>query len=98
MCVPAGSLGVADLMSEEVSSHEELHVLQREDLTAIGRLLLVLACASTAPSLDAVASSFSQSFVRALSALLAAAQGTSVSSWQQVRSAWDGLDTGLWTI
>jgi hypothetical protein len=57
--------------------------------------LLVLACATTATSLDAVASSYSQSFVRALSALLAAAQGTSVSSWQQVRSAGDGL---AWAI
>ena len=83
----AGSLGVADLMSEDISSHEELHALQREDLTAIGRLLLMLACSSTAPSLDTVAVSYSQGFVRALSALLASAQGTSFSSWQQVRSA-----------
>ena len=75
---------MADLMAEEISSHEELHALQREDLTAIGRLLLMLACSSTAPSLDTVAVTYSQAFVRALSALLASAQGNSFSSWQQV--------------
>lgn len=84
----AGSLGVADLMAEDISSHEELHALQREDLTAIGRLLLMLACSSMAPSLDTVAATYSQGFVRALSALLASAQGTSFSSWQQVCSAY----------
>ena len=80
----AGSLGVADLMSEEISSHEELNALQRKDLTAIGRLLLMLGCCSTAPSMDALASTYSESFVRAVSALLASVQGTSFSSWQQV--------------
>ncbi len=71
-------------MAEDISSHEELHALQREDLTAIGRLLLMLACSSTSPSLDTVAATYSQGFVRAVSALLASAQGTSFSSWQQV--------------
>ena len=82
-----GSLGVADLMSEEISSHEELNALQRKDLTAIGRLLLMLGCCSSAPTMDALAATYSESLVRAVSALLASVQGTSFSSWQQVSPA-----------
>ena len=74
-------------MSEEISSHEELKALQRKDLTAIGRLLLVLGCCSTAPTMDALAATYSEGLVRAVSALLASVQGTSFSSWQQVSPA-----------
>ncbi|CAK0773929.1 hypothetical protein CVIRNUC_004116 [Coccomyxa viridis] len=84
--VRVGSLGVADLMSEEISSHEELNALQRKDLTAIGRLLLMLGCCCTAPTMDALAATYSEGLVRAVSALLASVQGTSFSSWQQVAS------------
>ena len=84
----AGSLGVADVMAEEISSREELHALQRDDLTAVGRLLLVLACAGAPPSLDYVAASFSQGLTRTLSALLASSQGSAFASWQQVRSCY----------
>ena len=86
---------MADLMAEDISSHEELHALQREDLTAIGRLLLMLACSSPSPSLDTVAATYSQGFVRALSALLASAQGTSFSSWQQVCLALCAIKHGI---
>lgn len=82
-------------MAEDISSHEELHALQREDLSAIGRLLLVLGCSPAAPGLDALAASYSQGFCRATSALLASAQGASFSSWQQVRSAPSALRFGL---
>ena len=83
-----GSLGVADLMSEEISSHEELNALQRKDLTAIGRLLLLmLGCCSSVHSMDALAATYSEGLVRAVSALLASVQGTSFSSWQQVSPA-----------
>ena len=61
--------------------------LQRKDLTAIGRLLLVLGCCSTAPTMDALAATYSEGLVRAVSALLASVQGTSFSSWQQVSPA-----------
>ena len=86
-CAHPGSLGVADLTSEEISSHEELITLQRKDLTAVGRLLLMLGCCSTAPTMDALAATYSEGLVRAVSALLASVQGTSFSSWQQVSPA-----------
>ncbi|BDA44294.1 PAN2-PAN3 deadenylation complex subunit pan3 at C-terminar half [Coccomyxa sp. Obi] len=82
--IRVGSLGVADVMAGEISSREELHALQRDDLTAVGRLLLVLACAGAPPSLDYVAASFSQGLTRTLSALLASSQGSAFASWQQV--------------
>lgn len=72
-------------MAPEITSREELHVLQREDLSAAGRLLLVLACSGANPSLDFVAASFSQALARAISALMASSQGSSFGSWQQVR-------------
>lgn len=72
-------------MAEEISSREELHSLQRDDLTGVGRLLLVLACAGAPPSLDYMAASFSQGLTRTLSALLASSQGSAFASWQQVR-------------
>ncbi len=79
---------MADVMAGEISSREELHALQREDLTAVGRLLLVLACAGAPPSLDYVAAGFSQGLTRTISALLASSQGSSFASWQQVPSPW----------
>ncbi|EIE26025.1 hypothetical protein COCSUDRAFT_61018 [Coccomyxa subellipsoidea C-169] len=101
--IRVGSLGVADVMAGEISSREELHALQREDLTAVGRLLLVLACAGAPPSLDYVAAGFSQGLTRTISALLASSQGSSFASWQQVAAVmseqlvaevWKGAEDG----
>jgi hypothetical protein len=78
----AGSLGLPDLLAPEITSREELHALQRDDLSAVGRLLLVLACAGAPPSLDYMAASFSQGLTRTISALIASSQGSSFASWQ----------------
>ena len=81
----SGSLGVADLMAADIGSREELAALQREDLAAVGRSLLLVACAGAPmPSLDLCAAGFSPALTRTLSGLLASPQGSPLGSWQQV--------------
>lgn len=84
--IGAGSLGCGELMAGDIGSREELVALQREDLAALGRTLLLLACAGAPPSLDYCAAGFSPGLTRALSALLAAPQGSPAGSWQQARA------------
>ena len=82
----SGSLGCGELMAADIGSREELAALQREDLAAAGRSLLLLACAGApVPSLDLCAAGFSPTLTRTLGALLASPQGSPLGSWQQVR-------------
>jgi len=88
-CRPrAGSLGLAELLAGEPGSAEEQWALQREDLGAVGRLLLVLACAgSPVASLEAAAAACTAELTRLLGALLDAPAGGSLQSWRQARDA-----------
>ncbi|KAG2482584.1 hypothetical protein HYH03_018468 [Edaphochlamys debaryana] len=85
-----GSVGIVDaLMGGEAPGPEELQMLMRQDLTAMGGLLLTLCCAGAgpAPSLDLVAAHFSPELVRLLGALLAAADGGPLGSWRGLVAA-----------
>ena len=80
-----GSLGLAELLAGEPGSPEEQWALQREDLAAVGRLILVLACAGApVATLDACAAVCSAELTRLLGALLDAPGGGTFQSWRQV--------------
>lgn len=80
-----GSLGLAELLAGVPGSAEEQWALQREDLAAVGRLILVLACAGApVATLDACAAVCSAELTRLLGALLEAPGGGSFQSWRQV--------------
>lgn len=80
-----GSLGLAELLAGEPGSAEEQWALQREDLAAVGRLILVLACAGApVATLDACAAVCSAELTRLLGALLDAPGGGTFQSWRQV--------------
>eukprot|EP00879_Flechtneria_rotunda_P012154 GHRR01012694.1.p1 GENE.GHRR01012694.1~~GHRR01012694.1.p1 ORF type:complete len:873 (+),score=416.93 GHRR01012694.1:315-2933(+) len=93
LLTPAGrlkacGLGVAEALTGEVvsSSSEELMQLQRDDVLAMGQLLLQLACAAgnlPTPSLDFASMHYSPEFVRLLMLLLGVADGGAFS-WRAV--------------
>ncbi|GLC36514.1 hypothetical protein PLESTB_000156700 [Pleodorina starrii] len=85
-----GSVGVLDaLMGGEQPGPDELQMLMRQDISAMGSLLLTICCAGTgpAPSLDLVAANYSPELVRLLGALLAAAEGGPLGSWRGLVAA-----------
>eukprot|EP00878_Enallax_costatus_P043494 GHUV01051497.1.p1 GENE.GHUV01051497.1~~GHUV01051497.1.p1 ORF type:complete len:204 (-),score=54.80 GHUV01051497.1:379-990(-) len=81
-------LGVAEALTGEVvpQNSEDLTQLQRDDVVAMGQLLLQLACAvntSSAPSLDFASMHYSMEFVRLLVMLLGVADGAAFN-WRAV--------------
>jgi len=82
--VRLGSLGVLDIMSDNAAV--DLHRMQREDLTALGRLMLALACStgSQIPSLDYINQYFSTDFVTIIRHLLSSAEGGTLSNGKQL--------------
>ncbi|WIA17811.1 hypothetical protein OEZ85_009321 [Tetradesmus obliquus] len=81
-------LGVAEALTGEVvpGNSEDLLALQRDDVVAMGQLLLQLACAVgslPAPNLDFAAAHYSAEFVRLLVLLLGVADGGGFS-WRAV--------------
>ncbi|WIA38117.1 hypothetical protein OEZ86_001478 [Tetradesmus obliquus] len=81
-------LGVAEALTGEVvpANSEDLLALQRDDVVAMGQLLLQLACAVgslPAPNLDFAAAHYSAEFVRLLVLLLGVADGGGFS-WRAV--------------
>jgi len=79
-----GALGLAEVLGD-VTTGDRLQ-LQREDLTALGRLMLALACAGGAqmPSLEYCLSYFSVDFVTVLRHLLSSAEGGPLSNGKQL--------------
>ncbi|KAK9820130.1 hypothetical protein WJX72_006407 [[Myrmecia] bisecta] len=83
--IKIGSLGVLDLINCEGRQREDIGQLQRDDLAAVGRLLLVLACSGTqSASLDFCSMHFSADLTRVIGALLAANEGGGLQNWRQL--------------
>ncbi|GIM11094.1 hypothetical protein Vretimale_14654 [Volvox reticuliferus] len=85
-----GSVGLVDaLMGGEQPGSDELHMLMRQDIAAMGSLLLTICCAGAgpAPSLDLVAANYSPELVRLLGALLAATEGGPLGTWRGLVAA-----------
>ncbi|KXZ42145.1 hypothetical protein GPECTOR_196g337 [Gonium pectorale] len=85
-----GSVGIVDaLMGAEQPGPDEQQLLMRQDITAMGTLLLTLCCAGAgpAPSLELVATHYSPELVRLLGALLAAADGGPLGNWRGLVAA-----------
>lgn len=82
-----GCLGLAEALAGDVNlSQEELLQAQRDDVMAMGQLLLTLACSAggvSVPNLDFAAAHFSPDFVRCLALLLGAGEGGAFS-WRHV--------------
>lgn len=86
--VRIGSLGVPEVLSE-AAGYQDVPQLQREDLAALGNLLLLLACVGrgAAPSLDYLTAHFSREFCHVVAGLLASAEGSGFASWRSLVSA-----------
>ncbi|KAK9830883.1 hypothetical protein WJX81_001688 [Elliptochloris bilobata] len=86
--IRVGSLGIMELLVGEPGSPEEQWALQREDLCAVGHLIMCLACAGAAmPSLEACAAVCSAELTRLVGALMDAPHGGTLQSWRQLSSA-----------
>jgi PAB-dependent poly(A)-specific ribonuclease subunit 3 len=87
--VRIGSLGLADSLAAPPSSRDELQQQQREDLAALGLLLLTLTCVGSGlrPSLDNCMANFSMDLTRIISALLASPEGGGIGSWRGLAAA-----------
>ena len=74
--VRIGSLGIPEVFAEPAGLQDTAQ-LHREDLSALGHLLLVLACVGrgASPSLDYLTAHFSRDFCHAVAGLLASAEG-----------------------
>jgi len=85
-----GCVGVLDVLSPaDTQDADEVLRMHCADLTALGQLLLSLACAGMtgAPSLELCAAHFSMELTRIVAALLASADGGQVTSWRQLVAA-----------
>ncbi|KAI8469985.1 MAG: hypothetical protein J3K34DRAFT_377450 [Monoraphidium minutum] len=82
-----GSLGVVEALGGDVAlGGEELLQAQRDDVMAMGQLLLTLACSAggvAVPNLDFAAAHFSPDFVRMLALLLGTGEGGAFS-WRHM--------------
>jgi PAB-dependent poly(A)-specific ribonuclease subunit 3 len=85
--VRLGAVGAAEVLAEGPPS--DIARAQREDLSALGSLLLTLACAAknTSPTLDALSSNFSREFCHVVAGLLASSEGSGFASWRSLVSA-----------
>lgn len=63
--------------------------LQRDDLAALGNLLLLVACLGRGapPSLDYLTAHFSRDFCHVVAGLLASSEGTGFASWRALVAA-----------
>jgi PAB-dependent poly(A)-specific ribonuclease subunit 3 len=85
--VRLGAVGAAEVLAEGPPS--DITRAQREDLSALGSLLLTLACAAknAPPTLDALSSNFSREFCHTVAGLLASSEGSGFASWRSLVSA-----------
>jgi PAB-dependent poly(A)-specific ribonuclease subunit 3 len=85
--VRLGAVGAAEVLAEGPPS--DINRAQREDLSALGSLLLTLACAAknTPPTLDALSSNYSREFCHVVAGLLASSEGSGFASWRSLVSA-----------
>ncbi len=75
--IRVGSLGIPETLSPDpIDTPQDIQQLQRADLTALGNLLLALACSGVAstPSVEVLASHFSQELARVAAGLVAGVQ------------------------
>jgi hypothetical protein len=82
--------GILDALNPgDMHDPEEQHHMHRMELTAVGQLLLTLACAglSASPSLDVCAAHHSLELARIIAALLASSEGGQLGSWRQLAAA-----------
>ncbi|PRW58104.1 PAB-dependent poly(A)-specific ribonuclease subunit 3 [Chlorella sorokiniana] len=86
--VRIGSLGVPEVLTE-TAGYQDMPQLQRDDLAALGNLLLLLACVGRGvpPSLDYLTAHFSREFCHVVAGLLAASEGSGFASWRSLLSA-----------
>lgn len=99
--VRLGCCGVPEVLASEAGGlpapgGPEAAALQRQDLVALGNLLLVLACAGrgAAPSLEYVTAHFSRELCHIVAGLLAASEGGGggyMCLWGGAESGWGGL-------
>ncbi|MEW5313570.1 MAG: hypothetical protein WDW38_005128 [Sanguina aurantia] len=85
--VRAGCVGVLDVLSGDLHAEfEDLSFLHRQDLTALGQLLLTLSCfgLSTLPSLEVASTHRSHDLLRVTASLLASSAGGGLASWRQL--------------
>lgn len=77
--IRVGCLGIPETLSPEPlpETPQDLQQLQRADLTAVGTLVVTLACSGVAsnPSVEVVAAHFSQELARVVAGLVAGANG-----------------------
>eukprot|EP00798_Chlamydomonas_sp_ICE-L_P006426 gene6426-3053_t len=68
---------------------EDSQFMMKQDLTAVGQLLLSLACSglSSIPSLDVCDTHFSMELTRLLGALCASVEGGALANWRQLAAA-----------
>ena len=80
-----GSVGIPESLSP-ASELQDPATLHRIELTAVGQVMLTLACSSSssAPSLDACATLHGMELTRVIAALLVSADGGQLGSWRQL--------------
>lgn len=82
----AGGLGVAEVLAGKAARQDDVAALQREDLAALGQLMLQLLCGSAQhPSLDQCAMYYSPELTHIVASLLGQSQEPIVS-WHQASS------------
>ena len=91
--VRIGSLGIPEVFAEPQTLQQDTAQLHREDLSALGHLLLVLACVGrgASPSLDYLTAHFSRDFCHAVAGLLASAEGEPALAL----AGWGGEGSGV---
>jgi PAB-dependent poly(A)-specific ribonuclease subunit 3 len=88
--IRVGATGVQETLSAgEQQGPDDTPRHQRADLTAVGSLLLSLACLprGAAPSLDFLAAHYSREFARVTAGLLAGGGGSGIATWRQLGAA-----------
>lgn len=88
--ISVGCVGMLDALNPgDLHDQDDPHHMHRLELSALGQLLLTLACAGIAPSptLDACAAHYSIELTRIIAALLASAEGGQLNSWRQLAAA-----------
>ncbi|GMH37265.1 hypothetical protein BSKO_05138 [Bryopsis sp. KO-2023] len=84
------SIGICNVLEGDRTQNQDITLLHRQDLTALGKLMLNLACAGRDPGLsplDHCAIHYSMDLVRLISSLLASAEDGHLSSWRHLAAA-----------
>ncbi|KAI3433530.1 hypothetical protein D9Q98_003340 [Chlorella vulgaris] len=86
--VRIGALGLPEVLAE-APGFQDVAQLQRDDLAALGNLLLLLACVGRGapPSLEYLTAQFSRELCHVVAGLLASAEGSGFASWRSLLSA-----------